>query len=297
MSQPVLSLVIPCYDSAATLERTLQSLERQNYPALQLILMDGGSRDGTMDIVQKHRRLFHTIISEPDRGQTNAINKGFRVATGDVFGWLCADDELMPDALAHVGDSFARNPSISFLTGGCERVFADSTRLHTVPPPEMWARLGYQNLVEEPSTFWRAALHRAAGELDESYYFAFDWDWWNRLKKAGAVPHVTPQILSRYHFSDTNKTSNGARKLVREMRRVMKHHAPLRGFLGDIYYFLYLNFDLHGCYDNPPTCTPVRAFFFKHAIRPLLKLFGREYIYCYNWNFASKQERSLVWWK
>ena len=292
-----ISLITPCFNSAATLERTIQSVAVQNYPNLQWILMDGGSRDATLSIVQKYAGLFHKIVSGPDRGQTNALNKGFRFADGEIFGWLCADDELTPGTLAFVADFFEQHPDVDVLTGGCERIFSDGTVIRTEPRSDTWKRIGYHNGVEQPSTFWRAESHRAAGELDETMHYAFDWEWWNRLRRSGARLAVTQDVFSRYYFSETNKTSTGARKVVNEMYRVIKRYGPLRGRLADIYRFIYLRFDLHGCYDNPPTCTKLRAFGLRHCLRPLLKLFGRELIYSYNWNFASKQERGMVWWK
>jgi glycosyltransferase involved in cell wall biosynthesis len=297
MNPPKLSLITPCFNSSSTLERTIQSVAVQSYPNLQWILMDGGSKDATMAIVQKYANLFHKIVSEPDGGQTNALNKGFRFADGEIFGWLCADDELTPDTLAFVSDYFQQHPDVDVLTGGCARVFSDGMILNTEPQPHLWERIGYHNGIEQPSTFWRAKLHRACGELDESMYYSFDWDWWNRMRKAGGRIATTPRILSKYHFSENNKTSTGARKLILEMYRTMKRHAPLRGYLADIYLFLYLRFDLHGYYDRPPACGKLRSFLFKHVIRTLLKIFGKELIYSYNWNFASKQERGIPWWK
>jgi len=294
---PRISLIIPSYNAVATMERTITSIAAQNYPSLEVILMDGGSRDGTMEIVQRYAGLFKVMVSEPDRGQAHAINKGFRLATGEIFGWLCADDELSPGALAQVAELFQKNPEASLLTGGCARVFADGTIIHTEPQPQLWSRLAYQDGIEQPSTFWKASLHRAAGELDESYNFTFDWDWWNRMKRSGAKLATTPQILSRYHFSDSNKTSTGARALVNELYRVIKKYGPLRGYLADIYMFLYKNFDLHGYYDRPPKHHPMRGWFFRRALRILTSIWGKEIIYGYNWNFASKQERNLCWYK
>lgn len=297
MNTPTISLVVPCFNAAATIERTLKSIQDQAYPNLEVILMDGGSKDDTMSIVRRHEKLFAKIVSEKDNGQTSAINKGFRLATGEIFAWLCADDELAPGALQSAAGFFTENPDVDVLTCGCDRVFSDGTIVRTEPRPDTWERIGYHNGIEQPSTAWRAKAHRAAGELDESMHYAFDWEWWNRLRYSGARLAVTPRVCSRYHFSEVNKTSTGARKVVTEMYQVIKRYGPLRGYLADIYMFLYLRFDLYGCYDRPPTGGKTRTFFFKHTIRPLLKLFGRELIYSYNWNFASKQERGLVWWK
>ncbi len=297
MTRPKISLIIPSFNAGCTIERTIQSVVKQSYPNLELILVDGASKDGTMSLVEKYASHFARIISEPDHGQANAINKGFRLATGDIFGWLCADDELAPGALDHVAECLGKNPQATLLTGGCGRIFSDGTRVVTEPQPHLWQRIAYQNGIEQPSTFWRASLHKTAGEIDESYHFAFDWDWWNKLKISGAQLITTPQVLSHYYFSDQNKTSTGGNRLVEEMHRVIKKYGPINGYLADIYLFLYRQFDLHGYYDRPPSCGKVRAWCFKNTLKILVKLFGKELIYSYNWNFASKQQRGLCWYK
>jgi hypothetical protein len=196
-----------------------------------------------------------------------------------------------------VAKLFESHPEANLTTGGCLRKFTDSTVIRTEPGPRVLERIGYFNGIEQPSTFWRAALHRAAGELDEDLPLAFDWAWWNRLKKAGARLVTTPEVLSYYYFSSTNKTSTGGRRVAGEMYRVIKQFGPLNGYLADIYWLLYKHFDLHGCYDQPPLHTRARRWTFHRTLKLLVTLFGRELIYSYNWNFASKQERNLCWYK
>jgi glycosyltransferase involved in cell wall biosynthesis len=296
-SHPAISIVIPTFNAAATLENAIKSLITQDYPNLELILADGGSKDGSMEIIQKYESHFKHILSEPDRGQANALNKGFRLATGEIYGWLCADDELAPGALHHVVELFHTHPEANLITGGCRRIFWDGTEVETFPDPNLIKRISYIDGIEQPSTFWRAELHHMAGELDESYRYAFDWDWWNRFNELGATLVKTDKILSHYYFSETNKTSTGGNALVAEMYRVIKHHGPLKGYLADIYAFLYHVFDLHGCYDRPQTCSKWRAKLWEKSLEVLLKFFDAELIYCYNWNFASKQQRGLCWFK
>lgn len=297
MNLPKISIVIPTFNAAITLERAIKSLVNQNYPNLELILMDGGSSDETTDIAERYKSYFTHIISEPDRGQANALNKGFKLATGELFGWLCADDELAPDALFHFVELFQTNPDVNLVTGGCRRLFSDGTEIVTEPNPLVMERISYQNGIEQPSTMWRATIHKAAGELDESYHFAFDWEWWNRLKLVGAKVALTNHIMSHYYFSETNKTSAGGNALVAEMYRVIKQYGPIKGYLADIYKLLYNHFDLYGCYDNPISASRWRQYVWSLSLKILVKLFGQECIYCYNWSFASKQERDLCWFR
>src|SRR5579885_1698267 len=104
------SIVIPNYNSGPVLERALRSLVSQHYPDLQLILIDAGSTDASREIIERYRPHLDTVVIEKDNGQADALNKGFARATGDVFGWLCADDELLPGALHHAAEIFSANP-------------------------------------------------------------------------------------------------------------------------------------------------------------------------------------------
>jgi hypothetical protein len=126
---------------------------------------------------------------------------------------------------------------------------------------------------------------------------AFDWAWWNRLKRAGGQLATTPEILSHYYFSDTNKTSTGGMRVARQMYWVIKNFGPLNGRLADIYMFLFRHFDLHGCYDTPSNATPLRKWCYNRTLKILIRLYGKELIYSYNWNWASKQERSIRWYR
>lgn len=309
---PLISIVVPCYNAAETIERTIRSLIEQHYPNLELIAIDGASTDDTLAILDRYQYYFTKIISESDSGQANALNKGFRLATGNIFGWLCADDELTPGSLACLANLFQARPEIDAISAGCTRVFADGSTYDTAPRADVMQRIGYHNGIEQPSTLWRADLHRRAGELDESYNYAFDWVWWNQLHRAGANFLVIDRVVSCYHFSDTNKTSTGSRDVVDEMYRVIKNFGPIRGYLADIYLFLYENFDSIGYYDKSPDVSHfdwcVYLFKQKHhskfkiftwlvCLQSLSMLFGRDPILSYNWNFASRQERGLCWYK
>jgi glycosyltransferase involved in cell wall biosynthesis len=309
---PIISIVVPCYNAAETIERTIKSLIEQHYPNLELIAIDGASTDDTLIILDRYRHYFTKIISEPDRGQADALNKGFRLATGDIFGWLCADDELTPGSLAYLADLFQARPEIDAISAGCTRIFADGSTYDTIPRADVMQRIGYHNGIEQPSTLWRAKLHRRAGELDESYNYAFDWVWWNQLHRAGANVLEIDRVVSCYYFSDTNKTSTGSRDVVDEMYRVIKNFGPIRGYLADIYLFLYENFDLIGYYDKSPEVSHLdwclylfkqkhhdkfKIFTWLVCLQSLSILFGRDLILGYNWNFASRQERNLCWYR
>ncbi|MGB5949716.1 MAG: glycosyltransferase family 2 protein [Parvibaculum sp.] len=291
-----ISLVIPNYNSGNIIERAISSVVSQNYPDLELILVDGGSTDESIRICREHADLFSVFVSEPDAGIADALNKGFARASGDLFGWLAADDELAPGALHHWNELFQRHPEVDAITGGCLRVFEDGSTLITTPRADVMQRITFNNGIEQPSTLWRAGLHRRIGALDTSYKLAFDWDLWCRFRKAGARVMPIDRVMSHYHFSATNLTSSSGEKLMREMFRVVRTHGPYFGLVAYVYLALFKYFDLHGCFDKPKTWSLRRA-----ALRVFLGflyvIFTPRIIRAYNWKFISRQMRGLVWFR
>jgi glycosyltransferase involved in cell wall biosynthesis len=290
------SLVIPTFNAMASITRAIDSVLVQDGVELEVIVIDGASTDGTADWLHEHASAFAQLVSEPDRGQAHAINKGFDLATGNYFAWLCADDTLEPGALAHLVDALEAHPAAVLATGGCLRRFADGRTVVTSPVADFAERLLHMNTIEQPSTVWRGTAHRSAGRLDERLNYAFDWEFWCRLKAIGPMVAV-PRILSCYYFSDTNKTSQGGDAMANEMFEVMRRHGPHGGLLAYVYRFLYLTFDRAGYYD-PETRDALpqwRRRVFHLTLRALQMFFGRTLIDSYNWNFASRQARGLGW--
>jgi glycosyltransferase involved in cell wall biosynthesis len=289
------SIVIPNYNSGEVIERAITSLISQHYRNLQIIIADAGSDDISRDIIERYRPYFDTVILEKDRGQADGLNKGFSYATGDIFGWLCADDELLPGALNHVAEIFMNAPEADIVTGKCERIFEDGSTCMTVSDPEALMKIGVQNLIEQPSTFWRKGLHKKIGLLDLSYYLGFDWDFWARMRNSGARLVTTDRVLSRYFFSDANKCSRAGDLFAEEAFRLVRKYGPMFGGLAYIYRFIYRHFDLKGCLDVPQTCSSFRYFLYTMTRIILRTVIGKKYLNMYNWHFASCQERNLRW--
>jgi glycosyltransferase involved in cell wall biosynthesis len=298
ISYPKLSIVTPCLNAVQTIERTLKSIEIQAYPNLELIVVDGLSTDGTIDVIRSYQHIVAEFVCEKDRGVAEAINKGFRRATGEIFYYINADDCLYRGALHRVAELFASFPEAEVITGACERVFADGSTLITQVPAHFQQVLSMRNDIEQPSTFWRASVHRKAGELDEGFSLAFDWEWWNRLNSSGVHFKITNDILSTYYFSDSNLTSNAGIRVIDEMYRITKTYGPYRGYIADVYRLLYLMFDLRGYYDLPyPSLSPSKRWIFGSTLSALYAIFDKQSVNSYNWNWASKQVRGLCWYK
>lgn len=290
------SLVTACLNASRTIERTLQSVEAQKYPNLEYIICDGGSTDDTLAIIKRYQHIITKILSGRDKNVADAVNKGFRHASGEMFCYLNADDCFQPGALMLVARTFIENPLVDVVSGGCKRVYADGSELITQVPERFNRLMALRNDIEQPSTFWRASVHRKAGELDDTFSLAFDWEWWNRLKLNGARFLVIPETLSIYYFTDDNLTSKGGKRVIDEMYRVTKRYGP-KG-VADVYKFLFHAFDMRGFYDIPFQQHPrLKQWFFGGTLLVLYGMFGREQVKAYNWNWASKQIRGIVWYK
>ncbi len=183
---PPISIVIPSFNQGVFLERALNSLAAQEYPNLEVIVVDGGSTDGTVALLKSRGDVVSRWLSEPDAGQTQALNKGYRLAAGEIFGWLNCDERYRPGTLRLVGESFAREPDLEMVFG--HRVVADEQgrEVGRMRQPALHPRLQAlyaSGLLFSDATFWKAALHRRTGELDEVLCrrYAMDFDWFGRL--------------------------------------------------------------------------------------------------------------------
>ena len=183
---PPISIVIPSYNQGAFLPRALDSLAAQQYPDLEVIVADGGSTDGTVALLESRREVVSRYVSEPDEGQTQALNKGFRLAGGEIFGWLNCDERYRLGTLRLVGETFAKEPQLDLVFG--HRVVTDKQgrevdRMRQPAINPRYSALFASGLLFSDATFWRAALHRRTGELDEVLCrrYAMDFDWFGRL--------------------------------------------------------------------------------------------------------------------
>lgn len=187
---PRITIITPSYNQGEYIEQTISSVLDQDYPDLEYIVMDGGSTDQTIDLLKKHEpRLIW--VSEPDRGQSHAINKGMQRATGEVIGYLNSDDQLMPGALLKVGRFFLDHPQAFWVTGKCRTVNSaeKDIRKPITLYKNFWlstrssAPLSVLNYIYQPATFWRKGAMEKVGYFDESRYYAMDYDYWLRLRK------------------------------------------------------------------------------------------------------------------
>lgn len=203
---PVISVVTPSFEQADYLERTVRSVLAQEYPALEYIVQDGGSRDGSVEILEKFNDLrWH---SAPDGGQSAALNTGFAESTGEIMAFLNADDLVLPGAFPFVARYFAEHPEVDVVYG--HRVLIDEMDRDIgvwITPRHDDAVLSYGDFVPSETLFWRRSAWEAAGGfIDEDFQFALDWDLLMRLRDAGANIVRVPRMLGAFRVHAEQKT-------------------------------------------------------------------------------------------
>ncbi|MGQ4646871.1 glycosyltransferase [Lyngbya aestuarii] len=202
MTWPKITVVTPSYNQAPFLEATLQSVLSQEYPNLEYIVIDGGSTDGSVEIISRYADHLTYWVSEPDGGQTDALNKGFAKATGDIVCWLCSDDLLEPGSLQEVVQFFQKNPQARVVYGDTTWVDIDNKpiRKRKELPFNRFIFLYEHNFIPQPSTFWRLDLHEEVGGLDSAFDASMDADLWIRFADVTYLHHVRrPWSRMRLH--------------------------------------------------------------------------------------------------
>jgi glycosyltransferase involved in cell wall biosynthesis len=219
---PGISIVTPSFNQADFIERTVKSVLDQNYPKLEYIIQDGGSVDGTGEILERYKgSLFH-YESAIDKGQANALNVGFRHATGEIMAYLNSDDMLLPGALHYVADFFQKHPEVDVVYG--HRVLIDPLDRvigRWVLPPHDDEILSWQDYVPQETLFWRRKIwDKVGGHIDESFLFAIDWDLILRFRNAGARFARLPRFLGAFRVHRLQKTSANASAGRQEIERI-----------------------------------------------------------------------------
>lgn len=231
---PLVSIVTPSFNQAPFLEETIRSVLAQDYPRIEYIIVDGGSADGSVSIIKKYEHKLAWWVSEIDKGQTDAINKGFGRVKGEILAWLNSDDTYEPGAISSAVKYLQDHQQVGMVYANCNYINEESKRIGTFPAAQTNYRLLRQGYVHIPqqTMFFRAGLWHTVGPLDPSFYFAMDYDFWVRVASRTEVKYLPKYTWANFRIHSSGKTISADDRCWPEMLRV--HYRDGGSFLSVI---------------------------------------------------------------
>jgi glycosyltransferase involved in cell wall biosynthesis len=224
---PKISIVTPSFNQSHFLEETIESVLEQTYPNLEYIVIDGGSTDSSVEIIKRHEKWLHYWVSEPDRGQSHALNKGFSRSTGDLLAWLNSDDLYAEGALHRIAEKYKEYPD--HIIAGSVLSFNDVTKEASVMKP---MNITFENVVKfweekfvcyQPGVFFPRQSFEKVGGLNEAYHYVMDYDLWSRLLQQGSVSYID-NIVAKFRLHGASKTGWVSALLLKERSRYSKSY-------------------------------------------------------------------------
>ncbi|HZM23378.1 MAG TPA: glycosyltransferase family 2 protein [Anaerolineales bacterium] len=219
--QPLVTIITPSFNQARYLEATIQSVLSQDYPRIEYMIVDGGSTDGSVDVIKKYESKLAWWVSEKDKGQTDAINKGFATAKGEILAWINSDDTYEPGAVNAAVKYLQEHPEVGMVYGDCNFINESGRIIGKFGSAQTNYRLlrqGYAHIPQQ-TMFLRADLWKKVGPLDPSFYFAMDYDLWTRIASRSEIKYV-PQTWANFRLHTSGKTIAADDRCWPEMIRV-----------------------------------------------------------------------------
>lgn len=235
--KPLVSIITPSYNQGRFIRETIESVLSQDYDNVEYIIIDGGSTDNTLEIIKEYEDRI-TYISEKDNGQSDAINKGFRMAHGEIVAWLNSDDVYEPKCISRAVEEFQQNPKLGLLYGEGYIIDEKSEKIRIFEHTQefdLWKLVNFWDYIMQPTTFFRADYLKQVGYLDEHLHYCMDWDLWIKLANVGAVKYI-PDILACSREYCETKTSMGGNERLKEICSLLQKYSHKKITLGTISY-------------------------------------------------------------
>lgn len=226
---PRISIITPSYNQGHFIEQTIQSVLQQDYTNLEYIIIDGGSTDNTVEIINRYESQIAYWISEKDNGQTHAINKGLARATGEIIAYINSDDYYLPGTFSKVAEAFQNSPEIDLLHGRCRYVnegggkigeqFGDIQSFEEII--DLWGVWWQKRQFVQPEVFWSQRITDRVGMFNEALHYVMDYDYWCRILKAGGKVKRIEQEFACFRFT-ANQKSNQSDSVAQELLNLVQ---------------------------------------------------------------------------
>lgn len=221
------SIITPSYNQGQFIEATINSVISQTYTNIEYIVLDACSSDSTQSILDKYKEQIDIVICEKDKGQTDAINKGFKIATGDLVGWINSDDILYPDCVERIVEGFEKNRQAAIIYNSNYHVIdkdGEVIRSSKLEVPERDYLLREKFEVLQPGSFYVREKIKEVEFLDEKIHYCMDLDLWLKLLKTGGITDIGGKAVAAYREWELTKTSTGGEKFYKNIYQVLRKH-------------------------------------------------------------------------
>jgi glycosyltransferase involved in cell wall biosynthesis len=229
LTWPKISIVTPSFNQVPYLEETINSVLLQDYPNLEYIIIDGGSIDGSVEIIKKYSKRISYWVSEADKGQSHSLNKGFSRATGEIFGYLNSDDLYEPGALKKIASVFIQNPKCKLVAGEC-LVFDKENDKGVFEPwwPDdisYFLKNTFSSTFAQPASFWNKSVYHCVGGFEESLHCCFDREFFLKIGLAGIQPTLVKDTIARFREHPGSKSKKRVADFHRESIKILQKYA------------------------------------------------------------------------
>jgi glycosyltransferase involved in cell wall biosynthesis len=232
-SWPRISIVTPSFNQGKYIEETIRSVLLQGYPDFEYIVIDGGSTDASADIIKKYEKWLTYWVSEPDKGQTHAINKGFAKASGGIYAYINSDDLYCPGAFGTIAPIFAKNGEPHLVAGECVVLNGDIVKRVFEPSwpenPSYFLEKTYSSTFAQPASFWSREMYQELGGFDESLHFCFDREFFLRMGLEGVIPYLISKRIACFREHSDSKTIDQAVYFHKDSISILHKHADRCG--------------------------------------------------------------------